>query len=85
MTEPDLFAEIPTERASWELLYPRIQSRYLAWCNAERITPHERLGHEYMAWINRKVAEFRALRGMAREEPLGARQDEFTDWLWGRG
>lgn len=80
------FFSLPASREEWEREYPDCQSRYLAFCNAAQTSPWLFTAmHEFMAWIGARLAEYRAEKGMSREEPLAGRQDDFTDWLWSKG
>ena len=76
-------AALPSTREEWERKNPAFQPRFLAWLRAIGATTRDHPApNAYMAWVNARLAEFRDLRGMAREEPLGDRQEAFTDWLW---
>jgi hypothetical protein len=70
-----------TIRADWETAWPDRQTRYLAWCNAMRRSPLS-YSPEYIAWINAKSAEFRALKGIKRDTVPEDMDEAFTAYLW---
>lgn len=75
---------LPTTREEWEHIYPELQSRFLAWCHDTRTAPVDGQPlHEFIAWVGRKAAAYRYGYSIPNSEPLGARQDDFTNWLWG--
>ena len=56
----------------------RYQRRWLAYCLVKNISPDEWInGAEYIAWINRKSAEYKQLHGLGSISD----HDDFTEFL----
>ena len=71
---------IARTRAEAEARYPGLQERYLCFCVYCGIEPYVAGNQHFMAWVNHRASEYRAARGVDRNEHLN--QDDFSAWLW---
>jgi len=75
---------LPTDRLDWERSFPDYQTRWLAYCAHLCVHPIIPRPFEFVSWMRGKIAEFRAVEGIASGEFTSAQQDKFSAYLWGQ-